>query len=226
MDRLGKKIYTNARGYEVHAVKLCETNSKRMSIMLYTVDPDGRMSEPVTITRKDIIKKKDICDLLYDFEGDFTEDDIKEVKSELQCMLKEGDCCEIQSKATPAELHVAISRYIFDNAEKLDDNPKAEIFIKEGDGYLKTTKIEEFIKEYKESTGYSKRQDVLKLLKIMGVLKNANNRSYDMVVSMAGEKIRYYKLELADIKEDEQEDEVIGQCLSDHTDGMAVSSEL
>lgn len=51
-----------------------------------------------------------------------------------------------------------------------------------------------------------KRKDVLKILKIMGVLITGKNRPYDNIVAINGERKRVYIIELA--KEDNSDDTV------------------
>lgn len=219
-DRLGEEIYKNKYGYKVYAVILREKDSMRVSIEVYIVNPQNKMSEMINFKRQDIMNKESVVDVLYDYEGDFDSEDIEIILDKLRAMLTVKAFHDVQNKATQEELHIMFSQYIRnierENAEKVETVGNEEenkeddysVFIKDGYGYMKTTLLEKFISNTKEITGYSKRLDILKLLKVMGVLKNAKNRPYDMLVSIGGEKVHYYKVALAE-EQEEVEDEVI-----------------
>lgn len=141
-------------------------------------------------------------------EGDFCRDDISKIAMEiLEVIKKESSQTVTQKKATMQELYYAVCNFIRENAEELEDNSRADIFIKENYGYMKTDCINQFIKENKE-LGYGKRVDVLKRLKIMGALVTGTNRPYDISVSVGGEKKHFYKVILMD-NVDEDVEEVI-----------------
>lgn len=208
MKRLGKLIYTNSWEYQVWAVLMRDRNSTRVSVELYIVSPDGEMSDIVTITRKDIFTSKNCFSFFYDLLGDFTRDDIDKIKNTLISMIKDCSKSEVvQDKATLCEIHKGITDYVIKNVEDLEDNSTASIFIKDGYGYMKTECMDDFVKEYKY-LGY-KRLEILKRLKIMGALQNGNNRPYDVLVSINGEKYHFYKIKLAEVdNKEEKEDEV------------------
>ena len=66
--------------------------------------------------------------------------------------------------------------------------------------------LDTFAKEHKH-VGY-KRLEIIKRLKIMGVLVSSNNRN-DVLVSIKGEKKRFYKILLAEEPEEAEEYEVL-----------------
>lgn len=211
MDRLGKLIYKNAWEYEVYAVLMRDVASTRISTELYTVSPSGEMSDIMTVQKQDIITKKNPLDFFLNLDGDFGRDDIDVIKNVVFEMLR-GDkrsvMQTIQIKSPLSGIHYSLSDYVRKNAEELTDNPEADIFIKDGYGYMRTECIDAFIKENSE-LGY-KRIEILKRLKIMGVLKNGANRPYDIQVSIGGVKKRFYKIQLAEEKvTEEKADEVI-----------------
>lgn len=209
MQKLGQLLYTNSWDYKVYGVVMRDINSKRVSLDIYVVSPEGEMSDIITIPRKDIYaRKKSALDVLFDLEGQFEREDIDKMKNIVQDIMKSDKNVEmLQNRATLEEIHVAVSNYIRKNAEDLEDNPYAEIFIRDGFGYMVTTKMDEFIKINAE-LGY-KRLEVLKRLKIMGALQTGKNRPYDILVSVKREKRHYYKIELAGIPQEETSDEEV-----------------
>lgn len=206
MDKLGKLIFTSDFEYKVYALTMRDKSSSRVSVEVYIVNPQGEMTDIVTIPKKDIYTKKTAFDFFYDMEGDFCRDDISKIATEiLEVIKKESSQTVTQKKATMQELYYAVCAFIRANAEELEDNSSADIFIKENYGYMKTDYINQFIKENKE-LGYGKRVDVLKRLKIMGALVTGSNRPYDISVSVGGEKKHFYKVILSDnVDEDVQE---------------------
>lgn len=206
MDKLGNLIFTSDFEYKVYALTMRDKSSSRVSVEVYIVNPQGEMTDIVTIPKKDIYTKKTVFDFFYDMEGDFCRDDISKIAMEiLEVIKKGGNCTVTQKKATMQELHEAVCAFIRDNSEKLEDNSDTDIFIKENYGYMKTDCINQFIKENKE-LGYGKRVDVLKRLKIMGALVTGTNRPYDISVSVGGEKKHFYKVRLVDEATDEAEE--------------------
>lgn len=208
MNKLGKLIYTNSWGYEVYASAMRDMNSTRVSLAMYVVSPQGEMSDIFTVSKKDIYTKKTSFDFFYDIEGDFGRDDISKIAVEVLEVVKDEKGRVItQDRATMSELHSAVCDYIRENAEDLEDNESADIFIRENYGYMRTEYMDLFVKGNKQ-LGYSKRIDVLKRLKIMGALINGNNRPYDILVSVGGAKKHFYKVVLTDCVPEEVEEAI------------------
>ena len=187
-----------------------DKSSKRKSVDTYIISPDGSISDITTVTRKDMMTKGTSLDFFLDMEGDFTRDNIDSIRLKLKHLF--DDCTNaslVQSKATLEEIHRAVTEFVMEEEENLEDNMGADVFIKEDCGYILTEKMDEFVKKYGKELGYTKRVDILKRLKIMGALQNGNNRPYDILISRNGIKQRFYKIELADEMPVEQADEVV-----------------
>lgn len=208
MTGLGKNIFEHDFGHRVYAMATSEKCSKRVAVQMYVVCGDGSISDITTITRKDVYTKKNCFEFFYDME-DFGRDDIEKIRMGVLDILKDREYrTNIQNKATLEEIHDSISRFIRGHAVEVSKNKANEVFIQGNYGYLATTEMEVFIKLNKD-LGY-KRLDVLKRLKIMGVLQCGKNRPYDILVSLYGVKKRYYKIELAEnVLDMDEEAEVI-----------------
>lgn len=209
MKQLGKVLYENDWGYKVCAVLLRDVASMRISIELYILSPQGEMSDIVSVRRSDINTKKKPLDFIFNFEGGFTRDEIAIIRNKVKELFQENENAETeQNGCSLNEIHCMISEFIRQRAYGLEDNPKTEIFVKDGFGYMRTDKMTGFLKENPE-IGY-KRVEILKRLKIMGVLKNGTQRPYDIQVSVGNEKKRFYKVQLAEQEATEEKaDEVI-----------------
>ena len=208
MARLGEKIYTSNWGDELYAVKMTSVNDFRMSVMVYVVKSDEKESELFTIRRKDIFENKKCFDFLMDLECDFGRDDVDVIRNKVIGIMRDKKKGEVQqSKATYEEIYRALCKFIFENAESMEDNPKAAVFVRNGFGYMLSEGLENFVKENKDK-GYNKLA-ILKRLKVAGVLLPGKDRPYDILVSVKGDKNRYYKICLIDDFELEEEAEEV-----------------
>ena len=208
--RVGKWLYTNDWMYEAYVAITQEMSSKRVSFDFYTISPDGEMSDIISVKRSDIFGKANSLDFFIDMDGDFSRDDVLNIKGALTDLLFDNKKyrMDVQAKATMEEIHKAISKYMLIHEEDLGEG-SAKIFVLGNYGYMLTTEMEEFMKVYKEKLGF-KRVEVLKRLKIMGKLDVGKNRSYDIQVSINGRKLKYYKILLAEIDmKEEDADETI-----------------
>lgn len=195
MNRLGELIYQNDFEYKLYAVSMRDKATTRISIDTYIVSPDDEMSDLITIQKKDIFGKAKWADVFQGLDADFSRDDIDNIKSKLMNFIRQNKNIDVQSRATPAELYRALSDFIKlkDGKEYTDTSLKVlGTFTKNGYGYIDSHMMEEFVKSHKDM-GY-KKLDILKRLKIMGVLECTKNRPYDILISIGGEKRRFYKI--------------------------------
>lgn len=195
MERLGEKVYENAWEYAVYVVFIRDISNKRVSMELYILSPEGEMSDLVTVKKSDFVTKKNCLDFLFCQEGGFTRDDIDSIKNSLSNLLKEENIAlvDTQDKATMKEIYSFLITHIKENAEELSDNPNAPIFIKDNCGYMETKLMNDFVKTYRDELGFS-RIEILKRLKIMGVLIPGKGRPYDVQVKIGGRQIKCYRI--------------------------------
>lgn len=205
MNRLGTKIYGTAWGDEVYAVITKNKNNMRMSAELYFKTANGSVSELYTVRKQDICSKKNYMDFLLDLEIEITKDEIIAIKNKLLDLMKPNkERVQIQTRATLKEAHVSVSKYIIENQEELKDNPKAEVFLRNGYAYMTSGAWEQFMKENKE-LGY-KKLELLKNFKVQGILIPAKDRPYDCLVSINGKKDWFYRFILHEEVDTENEE--------------------
>lgn len=197
-------VFTNQNGYKVYAVGVKDVASTRVSIECYVKSPKGEMSEIFSVRRRDLMTRNNPVDFFYDLDGGFDDKEIDSIRSIFLTLIDEGGKMTSQSRSTPLEIHHAVSEYIRKEAEKLKDNPKTNIFIRGKYGYMETCLMDQMVLANRDLG--VKRKDVLKILKIMGVLITGKNRPYDNIVAINGERKRVYIIELA--KEDNSDDTV------------------
>lgn len=197
-------IFTNKKGYKVYAVGVKDVASTRVSVECYVKSPKGEMSEIFSVRRRDLMNRKNSLDFFYDLDGGFKDEEVDSLSSIFRDLVDKDGKMTIQSKASPTDIHHAVSEYIREEAENLKDNPKPSIFIRGKYGYMETCFMDQMVSANRDLG--VKRKDVLKILKIMGVLITGKNRPYDNIVTVSGEKKRVYKIELA--KGDKSDDAV------------------
>lgn len=188
-------IFTNKKGYKVYAVAMKDVASTRVSLECYVKSPEGEMSEIFSVRRRDLVTGKNPLDFFFDLDGGFENAEVDSLSSIFLELVDTGGKMTIQSKATPPEMYHEISAYIKEYVEKWKNNSMSGMFIRGEYGYLETKLMDRMVLDNKE-LGY-KRKDMLKTLKIMGVLKTGTNRPYDNIVTVNGEKKRVYKIKLA-----------------------------
>ncbi|ODR36376.1 hypothetical protein [Eisenbergiella tayi] len=210
MNRLGIKVFENAWGYEVFVVFMRDISSKRVSVEVYIMSPEGEMSDLMSVKICDFVTKRNCLDFLFSQEGSFTRDDIDNIKCQIASLIKKEKTSfvDTQDKATMQEIYRALTAYIEENAEELTDNPNAQIFIRDNCGYMETKVMNAFVKAYKEELGFS-RIEILKRLKIMGVLLPAKDRPYDMPIKIEGRQLKCYRIVMPEKDAAETASEVI-----------------
>lgn len=212
-ERLGTCVHQKDNEYKVFAVVESDVNSKRVGVNLYVEYADGSVSDIYSMARKDVVKKMNSFDNIFgNIEGNFGDDDIAKIKQEVEKLVVASDKSDssvytvTQNRATLEEILERICKFIFekmiDNKKESESENKKEIrkvFFKEKYGCMETSFMDDFLKCNKD-LGY-KRIELLKRLKIMGLLKVSNNRPYDYLESIGNEKVHVYKIDLSDVIE-------------------------
>lgn len=178
-----------------------DTATLRLSVAVMIQNPDGRLSEPVTIQRSKLLTAGE-KELLWicDSSGNFDLDDLKSVRGKLLKLLEKpsGEIVETADKATATEILEKLSGYIISKSELLSPDGKIilvpTIFSKNGYGYIETKKFSEFISNHKDM-GWS-RLEVLKLLKRNSLLQIGKDRTYDKKIKLNGKCGNYYVIQL------------------------------
>lgn len=191
-----KKVYTTKSKYKVCAVCSSDLSSMKVSVDVYLLSPKGEMSCPHSIGRKKVLLGKNTFDFLFDYECGITAEEVFAIQEMIQNMVDEKkENMEIKkSKATVKEMYLAIQEYVRNNQEKLEDNPEAAVYWKDGYGYILTTQFQDFLNTYEELG--CKRNEILNCLKLKEVLKAGNGRAYDVQISRNGKKLRFFKIRM------------------------------
>lgn len=206
--RLGEVIFESDFGYKVKAVTMEDKATTRISIDIYIESPEGEMSDLITIQKKDVYTKKNWASVFWGLEADLSRNDIDTIKEKIADIIKRNPSTYFQSRETLKDMYKIFSAYIRENKDcsyEKEGEILTGIFIRNDYGYIDSQMLDVFVREYKH-IGY-KRIDIIKRLKIMGVLEGAGGRN-DVLVSVNGKKRRYYKILLTDEFEADEECEV------------------
>lgn len=207
LNKIGTLLYKNPWDYEVWAVIMRDISSQRISVEIYTVSSSGEISDLMTLKRSDLYTNKNCLNFLMNLDGEFSRDDITQIKNKIMEVLNNKNCDTSKERATFEEVCQRLSEYITNLAEDLKDNPDANIFIKDKAGYLNGDALTDFCK-LNNDLGF-KKLEILKRLKIFGLMEPGKKRPYDMCVSINGKKRHFYKILLGNTKKDEIADEEI-----------------
>ena len=194
-------------GYKLYAQVCNELSGMKVGIKIYLSLPkENKCSHPDYLGRKEVLTGKNSFDFLYNYECYFTRDEVMEIQKTVQDMMcKKTKNMEVeQSKATVEEIYFAIQEYIIEHQKKWDEHPEAQVYQKEGYGYLSATQFKEFLSAYKELE--CNRKEILDCLKQKGVLEAGTGRAYDIQVSKNGKKIRFFKIRMEEKRLEEKEE--------------------
>lgn len=195
MERKLTVILEKGNGNKICASALRDAGSQRLSAVIYHQTPEGRMTIQETVRRSDLIRQKRVLDFVLDLPGGFDEDDLIEIAEGLKTLLEKvsEDAVVISEKLPAEEVYRRAVEFICDNREDLEDNPRAEIYTNKGYGYIKTTRMKEFVTT--GDLGYTK-LEVLRQLLLMDVLLPGNDRTYDRMVNVNGRRRKFYVIKL------------------------------
>ena len=173
----------------------------RLSAMVAVQIEDGRISKEVPIQRSKLQRSTQVLDWIKDYDEEFSDDDFEIIKRKVEALLlnapKKID--ETSEQATTSEVLEKLTEYIeICSGEVITPDGKMlirhAVFIRNGYGYIRTTKLSEFISENKDM-GWS-RLEILKLLKRNGLLQTGKDRTYDKKIKINGSCDNYYVIKL------------------------------
>lgn len=199
MKRLGTLLYENAEGYKLFGLLAREASSQRVSAELYCITPQNKMSDIITVTRREACLKKNACEVLLDLEAGFTLDEMLIVHNEILKLFGMGQLAEFPSRQTLDEMLDVIREQIKKISESSDNPLFRDVFIEDNTGYIKTTVFDNFCRQCEDLD--FKRMEVLKRLKIMGALKPGKGRAYDNSKKVNGNVFKFYCISLGEDKE-------------------------
>lgn len=203
-----KKILIKKGNKKLIAQVVNESSKQRVSVMLYQESKSGEISVPTVIQRSDLLRKSKTLQELLNLSICLSEDELDKVIEKAINLLESADKVDdaenIDSQATPSQLYRAICEYgkeVVSNPiiPQTEDEPKQMIWIDSNYLNIRTSDFSDFLKEIPEADEY-KRADILRSLKLLGVLDTDAGRAYDKKVSKSGQKHNCYRIQLPTTK--------------------------
>lgn len=203
-----KKILMKKGDQKLMAQVVNESSKQRVGVMLYQVNKAGEVSIPTTVQRADLLKKSKTLQDLLNLSIRLSEDELDKVIEKAINLLESADKVDeaenIDSQATPSQLYRAICEYgkeVVSNPiiPQTENEPKQMIWIDGNYLNVRTSDFNDFIKGVPEADEY-KKTDILRSLKLLGVLDTDSGRAYDKKISTDGQKINCYRIQMSETK--------------------------
>lgn len=199
-----KKILMRKGNQKLIGVVITEGSKQRIAVMLYQESKNGEISVPSIIQRSELLKKSKALQDLLNLSICLTEEELDEVIEKAKVLLETADQTEdvenMDDRSTPSQLYRAICEHGKEVTSELildkeDEEPRWQIWLDGNYVNIRTSDFDDFIKEIPESEGY-KRTDILRSLKLLGVLDTDIGRAYDKKVSKNNHKVNCYRIAL------------------------------
>ena len=191
-----------------------DTTTGLRSGLISVEEADGKIYEPVTVSKENLTVKKNALNFLHGYSMDLNEDDLDSVRKAMMTLFYNSDkVVEVADKKSSLEVLEALADYMEIWKDELV-SPDGEIpltppvFIKDGRGYIETKKFESFLSENKD-LGWG-RLEILKMLKLNELLHPGKNRVYDRKVKVNNRCRNFYVIEMPeDVARVKEADEMI-----------------
>lgn len=199
-----KKILMRKGNQKLIGVVITEGSKQRIAVMLYQESKNGEISVPTIIQRSELLKKSKALQDLLNLSICLTEEELDEVVEKAKVLLETADQTEdvenMDDRSTPSQLYRAIcerGKEVVSNLiiEKEAEEPKWMIWLDRDYLCIRTSDFADFIKGVTEADEYRK-TDILRSLKLLGVLDTDSGRAYDKKISTDGQKINCYRIQM------------------------------
>ena len=201
---MSKKVLMRKNGYKLIGKVVKNGAMQRVSVMVYQINKAGEISVPSTLQRLELLKRSKPLQDLLNLSICLTEEELNEVIEKAIAMLAEpeniAEAENIDEKSTPRQLYEAICDYgkqLTSNPiiPETEEEPKQMIWLDKDFLNIRTSDFSDFLKDIPEADEY-KKTEVLKCLKLLGVLETDAGRAYDKKISKDGQKINCYRIQM------------------------------
>jgi hypothetical protein len=213
------EILKNSLGYSVTSEVTKDVTADRVSVSLYVKTPENEVLSVHTIPRTNVLRNKQAFAFLLDSTAFFNQDEVEEIQTKVRNLLnsvEKNTVNTVNSKIPIQDVYYDLSEFCLNNAINLDEiRSKAELqkessrgIFRKGDYILvKPEKLQEYV--IKNKCNEYSRLEILRWLKMQGLLDVGNGREYDKQVSIDNVKHRVYKIKICEHKTNDEEVETI-----------------
>lgn len=201
---MAKKILMRKGNQKLIGVVITEGSKQRIAVMLYQESKNGEISVPSIIQRSELLKKSKALQDLLNLSICLTEEELDTVIERAIQLLESADQVDeaenMDNRSTPSQLYRAICEHgkevVSDLIiDKESEEPRWQIWLDRDYLNIRTSDFADFIKEVPEADEY-KKTDILRSLKLLGVLDADTGRAYDKKVSKGNKKINCYRIQM------------------------------
>ena len=179
----------------------------RQFAIVYLQTPQGELYPQESVQMSRLNNRKGTLGFLKELPrfSELDEKEIEEIKEKIiEILKKTKEPVLMGADESPEGVYDEVVNRIHICSERIENNPKAFVFIKDNVGYIRTTFFGEFSK--KLQVGYT-RKEILGLLKMLGKLITDKGRAYDKRLHFGEVNGKYYAVRLpegtvADINQD------------------------
>jgi hypothetical protein len=174
MESKTEEIYKNGKGYFILACYLSDQVTMRQEVGLFIETPDESISEVIRLKKSRIISSNTSLDFLLDMQGDFDKKDIDAIHAHLLESLDKLPVVCDDRKVPFNEVYRELCNYAREYQQ--------EDLITIQDGYcnIDSKKFRSIVAEM--DFGYNK-LEIIRTMKIRGLLRINKNRSYDWAMT-------------------------------------------
>ena len=200
-----------------------DTTTGLRSGLISVEEADGKIYEPVTVSKENLTVKKNALNFLHGYGMDLNADDLDSVRKAMMTLFYNSDkVVEVADKKSSLEVLEALIDYVEEWKDELI-SPDGKIpltppvFMKDGCGYIETKKLQSFLAENKD-LGWS-RLEILKMLKRNKLLHSGISRAYDKKVKVNGRCRNYYVIEISKDAVKEADETILINKVGDENEG-------
>ena len=168
----------------------------RQFAIVYLQTPQGELYPQESVQVSRLNNRKGTLGFLKELPrfSELDEKEIEEIKEKIiEILKKTKEPVLMGADESPEGVYDEVVNRIHICSERIENNPKAFVFIKDNVGYIRTTFFGEFSK--KLQVGYT-RKEILGLLKMLGKLITDKGRAYDKRLHFGEVNGKYYAVKL------------------------------
>ncbi len=168
----------------------------RQFAIVYLQTPQGELYPQESVQMSRLNNRKGTLGFLKELPrfNELDEKEIEEIKEKIiEILKKTKEPVLMGADESPEGVYDEVVNRIHICSERIENNPKAFVFIKDNVGYIRTTFFGEFSK--KLQVGYT-RKEILGLLKMLGKLITDKGRAYDKRLHFGEVNGKYYAVRL------------------------------
>lgn len=164
-------LYENKNNFKIYMTGLNDTSKMIQNIGFFITNNEGDASEVTPIKRSKLINSKTALNFIYDYMGEFSREDVNQIKRIVDSKISEIPEVTINEKVPVMDAYRMLCRYVIDN------QVENEVFLdKEGYCNINTKVLLSVVNNLE--LGY-KPLEIKRAFKVINVLVCDKGRTYE-----------------------------------------------